>query len=598
MFDPQFLYVLVLGMITQLSIKGLAIIEQLEIEFSSGFNVITGETGAGKSILIMALHFLTGAKVSCDVVRSGAEFATVSGQFLVENNHPAVLALQNLGIPAEKEGEDVVILIRRQLSAKGRSQAWINDVAVSSPTLKELGAGLVDIFAQHENQRLMHSSEHIRYLDQFSNSSKELKAVTEKFQVCDTILSEIEAIVQKIAASQRDQDYLKFRLEELKNFSPTVQDFKEISQVCDSSDNAVSEREKLRDSITALENSEGEGGVGILWEFAKKVGELSHEGDSLRERVEIAAREIEDIHFVLSRRISEIEIDEETLEEAQKRQFGYHELFRKHGVKTVEELLECYQNLLQSVGGIEVAKERIGAQLVELKKEVLLLEKASAILTQTRKNASQTLKKKVEKEIHELSMKGARLDFEWIPVEREGHSVSVVAIDRELNGKLSLLKETLEKFGPLGAEKVQFLLASNPGEPSLPLVKSASGGELSRIMLALKKTLAADAETCVLVFDEIDTGISGSTADVVGRKMRELSMSFQVLCISHLPQVAVYADTHCLVRKQGKKNRTETEIVKLSKEDAAREIARLLSGREVTPSSLNHAKNLMAQARA
>lgn len=585
-------------MITHLTIKGLAIIENLEIDFSPGFNVITGETGAGKSILILALHFLTGAKVSCDVVRSGAELATVSGQFLVKANHPAVLAMENLGIPTEREGEDVVILVRRQLSAKGRSQAWINDVAVSSATLKELGSGLVDIFAQHENQRLMHSSEHIRYLDQFSNASRELKAVTERFESCDTILSQIEAVVLKVAASQRDQDYLKFRLEELKNFSPTCEDFKEITQVCDSSDNAVSEREKLKDSISALENLEGDGVTGILWEFSKKVGELNHEGESLRERAETVAREIEDIHFLLSRRISEIEIDEETIEEAQKRQFGYHELFRKHGVKTAEELVQCYQNLLESVGGIEVAKERVVTQLEELKKEVVLLEKASAILTQTRKNGSQILKKKVEKEIHELSMKGARLDFEWMPIERESHTVSLAAIDRELDGKLSLLKEKLQKFGPIGAEKVQFLLASNPGEPSLPLVKSASGGELSRIMLALKKTLAADAETCVLVFDEIDTGISGSTADVVGRKMRELSVTFQVLCISHLPQVAVYADTHCLVRKQGRKNRTETEIIKLSKEDAAREIARLLSGREVTPSSLNHAKNLMAQARA
>lgn len=585
-------------MITHLNIKGLAIIENLEIDFSPGFNVITGETGAGKSILILALHFLTGAKVSSDVVRSGAEQATVAGEFLVHEEHPAVAALASLGIETEREGEDAVILIRRQLSAKGRSQAWINDIAVSSQALKEIGHGLVDIFAQHENQRLMHPQEHIRYLDQFSNHPKELKSVQMGYEACENTLAEMEEIVKRVTSSQRDKDYLDYRLQELVKFNPTVNDYHEINELCESSDQVVAEREVLTQALALLENGDSEGVTSVLWDLAKKLGALGDSGEGLKGRVESAAREIEDIHFNLSGRVSSFDIDENSLEEAQERQFGYQELFRKHSVKSIEDLVRIFGELKNDVGTLESAKERVQELLGRLKTEVGNLERVSQKLTEIRKKSSMLLKKKVEKEIHELSMPGARLDFDWTPIERSMDMLGLSAIDKELQDSLVPTSQKLTKLSASGAEKVQFLLASNPGEPSLPLVKSASGGELSRIMLALKKTLAADAETCVLVFDEIDTGISGSTADVVGRKMRELAAHFQVLCISHLPQVAVYADTHCLVRKQGKKNRTETEIIKLSQEDAAKEIARLLSGREVTPSSLSHAKNLMTQAKA
>ncbi len=585
-------------MITHLNIKGLAIIENLEIEFSPGFNVITGETGAGKSILILALHFLTGAKVSSDVVRTGAENAVVSGEFLIHKNHPAVLNLQKLGIETEIEGEDSAILIRRQLSAKGRSQAWINDVAVSSQALKEIGHGLVDIFAQHENQRLMHPQEHIRYLDQFANHPKELKAVQIAFQACEATLHEIEVIVKRVASSQRDKDYLEYRLQELKKFTPSCEDFNAINELCESSDKVVAEREVLTHALSLFENGESEGVSSLLWEIAKKLGHLGEGGDLLKERAESVAREVEDIHFTLSSRVSAFDVDESSLEKAQERQFGYQELFRKHAVKSIDELLNIFKSLASDVGTLESAKQTLNDSVDRLKVEIETLEKGSLKLTEIRKKAALSLKKKVEKEIHELSMPGATLDFDWTAIERVGPELSLGSIDDKLHSKFSQTLQGLTKLSPDGAEKVQFLLASNPGEPSLPLVKSASGGELSRIMLALKKTLAADAETCVLVFDEIDTGISGSVADIVGRKMRELALHFQVLCISHLPQVAVYADTHCLVKKQGKKNRTETEIVKLSLEASAKEIARLLSGREVTPSSLSHAKNLMTQAKA
>ncbi len=585
-------------MITHLNIKGLAIIENLEIDFSSGFNVITGETGAGKSILILALHFLTGSKVSSDVVRGGAETASVAGEFLVRSNHPSVGALRELGIEVELEGTDAIILIRRQLSSKGRSQAWINDVAVSSLSLKEIGMGLIDIFAQHENQRLMNPQEHIRYLDQFSSSPKELRGVHTQYQSCEAIIAEIAAIIDRVASSQRDRDYLTYRLEELKKFQPNIKDYQTIAALCESADKVSSEREILTEAISYLETGDSNSVSSLLWALSKTLGKLEEPSEKIKARAESVAAELEDLHFTLTQRLAAFDVDESSLEEASGRQFGYQELCRKHNVKTVDELVEAFHFLEEGLGALESAKEKIQDGIDRLIVAVAELEKASKKLTDLRKKTAAVLKKKVETEIHELSMVGARFDFEWVKIDRNITGLSLSGIDSKLHVASEKIANTLKCMVPSGTEKVHFLLSSNPGEPMLPLVKSASGGELSRIMLAIKKTLAADAETCVLVFDEIDTGISGSVADVVGRKMRELAAHFQVICISHLPQVAVYADTHCLVKKQGNRNRTETQIIRLSIEDSAKEIARLLSGKDVSPSSLAHAKNLMAQARA
>lgn len=584
-------------MITHLNIKGLAIIENLEIDFSSGFNVITGETGAGKSILILALHFLTGSKVSSDVVRGGAETASVAGEFLVRSNHPSVAALRELGIEVELEGTDAIILIRRQLSSKGRSQAWINDVAVSSLSLKEIGMGLIDIFAQHENQRLMNPQEHIRYLDQFSSSPKELRGVHTQYQSCEAIIAEMGAIIDRVASSQRDRDYLTYRLEELKKFQPTIKDYQTIGALCESADKVSSEREILTEAISYLETGDSNSVSSLLWALSKTLGKLEEPSEKIKARAESVAAELEDLHFTLTQRLAAFDVDESSLEEARGRQFGYQELCRKHNVKTVDELVAALHFLEEGLGALDSAKEKIQDGINRLIVAVGELEKASKKLTDLRKKTAAVLKKKVETEIHELSMVGAKFDFEWVKIDRNITELSLSGVDSKLHLAFEKIANTLKCMGPSGSEKVHFLLSSNPGEPMLPLVKSASGGELSRIMLAIKKTLAADAETCVLVFDEIDTGISGSVADVVGRKMRELAAHFQVICISHLPQVAVYADTHCLVKKQGNKNRTETQIIRLSIEDSAREIARLLSGKDVSPSSLAHAKNLMAQAR-
>jgi DNA repair protein RecN (Recombination protein N) len=265
------------------------------------------------------------------------------------------------------------------------------------------------------------------------------------------------------------------------------------------------------------------------------------------------------------------------------------------GVKEIEPLIAERDRLEKDLKSLESVEETLSDQLKSLSETAAALKKEAGVLDAARKKMFSAVKQSVEKELAELAMPGARFHAEWRPASR-----TLAPLELETFPKLAQhwekVRGVLAGVSERGMETPEFLLASNPGEAILPLVRIASGGELSRIMLALKKALAADAETCVLVFDEIDSGISGRVADVVGKKMRELSQNFQVICISHLPQVAVYSDAHFLVEKGGKNERTETNIVRLSEEESAEEIARLLSGAKVTAASLTNAKTLIATA--
>jgi DNA repair protein RecN (Recombination protein N) len=293
-----------------------------------------------------------------------------------------------------------------------------------------------------------------------------------------------------------------------------------------------------------------------------------------------------------------LEVDESKIEEAHKRVFGYQELFRKHGAREVEELVGIQDKLKRDCLSQEDLALDLQKELESLVKEAEELSRSAKTLSNQRLKAANRIKKAVESELSELAMPGVLFDVLWEETEGKDWDLDFSGLDNKRLVELSTeLCGYLKNLGPDGFEQVEFMLAANPGEPLLPLLKVASGGELSRIMLALKKALVADADTCVLVFDEIDTGISGRVADVVGKKMNDLSKAFQVLCISHLPQVAVYADAHFLVKKESKAKRTESTIIKLSREDSTAEIARLLSGSEVSKAGLANARALMDKAK-
>lgn len=596
-------------MIQRLHIQGMAIIEELQIDFSNGFNVITGETGAGKSILIRALSFLLGHKVGPDMIRQGFEQATVTGEFLLRPGHDALNYLETVGVPFENSEDGALIIVRRQVNAKGRASAWVNDFSVTAGTIKELGLSLVDIFGQHDNQKLMRPEFHLSYLDKFLEDKTLVSKYREGYRKLISKVRQIEETVSNFVSGRKDLDYHLFRLQELEAFSPSSEDFFSVKDITDSSRSSVAMREGLGQVHALLEN-DGQSLNAVLWESVKKMSRLNDKVankdlEDLRSRAESLASEIDAFSFDLSRLLSSCEVDENKIEEAHKRVYGYQELLRKHGAKEVEELIQIQEKLKRDCLSQEDLALNLQRELEELIKEGAKLNQEAKKLSSLRLKAGQRIKKSVVSELTELAMPGVVFDILWEENEPREWKLDCGSLEnKRLTDLSSELCETLRNLGPDGFEQAEFMLASNPGEPLLPLLRVASGGELSRIMLALKKALVADADTCVLVFDEIDTGISGRVADVVGKKMKMLSEAFQVLCISHLPQVAVYADTHFLVKKEAKTKtkqdkavRTESTIIRLSREESTAEIARLLSGSEVSKAGLANAKALMDKAK-
>jgi DNA repair protein RecN (Recombination protein N) len=348
---------------------------------------------------------------------------------------------------------------------------------------------------------------------------------------------------------------------------------------------------------------QGAGGEALgkpLWEAGKIVGRREATLPDLKELADEAnalASRVDDLSFQVGKALSRMEVDENDLESAQDRLAGYQDFFRKLAVHDIDGLLTEQDRLLGELSFLESAAAEVNARLKLLGERVIGLRNLAAKLSKARHKAKEVVKHRIEAELHELAMPGASIDIDFTEQARILPVFDVGLFGPEAEALWAEVADTLSGLGEHGAEKAQFLLSPNPGEALLPLQKIASGGEISRVMLALKKALAAGADTCILVFDEIDTGISGRVADVVGRKMQELAGDFQVICISHLAQVAAFADTHFLVHKFGKDKRTESTISELSTKESEEEIARLLSGDELTTSSLANAKALVKKAR-
>ncbi len=585
-------------MISHLRIQGLALIDELSIDFSEGFNVLTGETGAGKSILIRALNFLIGAKASSEQIRKGYESASVEASFRLPVGHPAILKLESIGVSADEEGQSKELLIRRNLSASGRSQAFINDQSVTQGSLKSVGELLVDVFGQHENQRLLNKNCHLDYVDRFLADKSTLPKYKAAYEKTKTSLRTVSQLVHQLKNLSDDRDYLSFRLEEIEKFNPSLEDYEAKKKLTESGSQLIRAKEKFTKILEVLECEGMRTVPERLWEVQKML--LSEGLEELQSEAAELASKADSLHFEISKRTDEVDVDENEIQEAQERVFGYQSLFRKHHVRDIEGLLSALDSLTLAAQSNEQIEGQIDKTLKTLEKETQELKNLSSKISKMRLEASTKMKKAVESELRELSMPGARFGVDWKSFEARKLEVDSHDVPEALQKNWEKSKEVLETLGNTGGEECEFLLGANVGEELFPLSKIASGGELSRTMLALKKALSVDAETCVLVFDEIDTGISGRVADVVGRKLRELALDFQVICISHLPQVAVYADTHFLVEKaatKGSEARTATNLVRLTPQESEKEIARLLSGETVTKTSLENAKALVAKAK-
>lgn len=586
-------------MLTHISIKGLAIIESLEISFSRGFNVITGETGAGKSILIKALNLLLGAKAGEESLRKGSDQATISGTFELDKSHPAAMFVQNLGIPSETDrtGNDTLI-IRRTFTSKGRFHAWVNDISITGKALKELGSMLIDIFGQRDNHKLLDTKQHTHYLDAFLTKKNHLATVQQSHGKALEVYRQLRNHIEQFEERLRNRDYLQYRLSELDEFSPSTDDYNEIFQLAQNAAKFHRQQESVSQIQEYMDSDQGL--ARPIWEVEKLLEKLSKDiptFSELAKRANELAATIDDLCFDTIREIETNQnYDESGINAAEDRLAGYQDLFRKLAVDDIGELESEQARLKEELDFLQTAEQQIKAYLNRWQQTCAELTRSSDALSKERVKASKKIKQLVESELHELAMPGSRFEVGLSPVIKSLEAFDDKYFDPKDRDLLHGCMEVMTGASSLGAEVVQFLLSSNPGEPAFPLNKIASGGEMSRIMLALKRSLAGGADCCLLVFDEIDTGISGKVADIVGTKLKDLGGNFQVLCVSHLPQVAAYADTHFCVSKEKKGSRTESKIVELTQKQSLEEIARLLSGEKLTPESINNAKTLVNRA--
>ncbi|PKG25672.1 DNA repair protein RecN [Niallia nealsonii] len=555
-------------MLSELSIKNFAIIDSLSISFQKGLTVLTGETGAGKSIIIDAINLLVGGRGSSEFVRHGEEKAEIEGLFYIEDGHPCFKKMQEFGVDIE-EG---TIILRRDIALSGKSVCRINGKLITISTLREIGSSLIDIHGQHEHQELMDETRHLNLLDTFaineiSTVIKEYEEVYESYVQTKKKLSKLTENEQQMA--QR-LDLLQFQHEEITNANLRIQEDEELME----ERKRLMNYERIFDSIQTSYNSlrgeqKGLDWLGEAMGHLEDAATLDDEYKTMAESVSNSYYMLEDVASKLRNSLDFLEYDPERLNEIESRLNEISGLKRKYG-KTVEEIVEYAAKIaeeLETLQNKETHIDKLEKELMSLHSDLLV---EANELTVLRKMAAERLTDDIHKELKELYMEKTVFEVK--------------------------IKQNEERVTKNGIDEVEFYISTNPGEPLKPLSKIVSGGELSRMMLALKSIFSKHQGITSIIFDEVDTGVSGRVAQAIAEKIAHVSNDSQVLCISHLPQVAAMADTHLFIAKNIQDGRTSTTVTPLPKQDKVKEIARMISGTEITELTKKHAKELLKLA--
>lgn len=558
-------------MLQSLYLENIALIEKLGIELFPGFNVLTGETGAGKSIIIDAVNFVLGERTSRDLIRNGAARAKVEAVFNLNEGDAAFAALDALGI--EYDGNELIL--SRELSAAGRNACRVNGTLVPVASLKSVSDTLVDIHGQHEHQALLDAENHISYLDAYCHA--ESLPIIEKIDAIVSRRSELMLKRNSGFASEREReremDMLRYQIEEIASANLEVGEEERLSVEKTVLLNAERIRTALETAHMALSGAE-EGSALSAIDTARRsmrdIAALNKDYEALGDKIEELYYAAEDISFVLRDTSENVESDMQRLEEIEQRLKLISDLKRKYG-RTVEDVIDFGKDAetkLNELENAEALAAELDAKLDKLKAEY---NAAADELSKVRRAAGDRLKRDVLNELKDLGMAKAMFD---------------VALSDASGGE--------PRKG--GRETAEFMLSANPGEPLKPLEKVASGGELSRIMLCFKSIFADNDRVPTLIFDEIDTGISGRTAAVVGEKMLGIAKKHQVICVTHLAQIAALADAHLMVRKYDDGKNTFVETRQLNDEEKVQRIAQMMDGESDSPSALTHARELIARA--
>lgn len=549
-------------MLSQLFIKNIAVIESASIDFENGFNVFTGETGAGKSILIDAINAVLGGRTSRDLVRTGASKAFVSAVF--SDISPKVKnILEELGYDSDEDD----LLISREISSEGKNICKINARPATVSALKQLSCALIDVHGQHDSAILQNPELHIGYIDAYGNTSSELLSYAESYKA----MKETERAIKKISMDDSDKeariDLLKYQIGEIE--SAAIEEGEEeellaLSKRIKSSENIM---ELVSGTVAALDGDDGSEGaleeLETVIKNAQQLAEYFPDFAGISEKFKSSYYELEEFANDVKNCADELDFDPNLQNRTEKRLDEIFRLKRKYG-GSVEAMFEYYDKAKNELDGIEFSEER----LEKLNKEYAVLKKAAeekaSVLTQKRLDAAKSFEHAVMNELSYLNMPNVRFSVNF---EHTDYSES-------------------------GCDNIEFYIATNAGEPLKPLAKIASGGELSRIMLSIKNVLADKDEVGTLIFDEVDTGISGAAAQKVGKKLKQVSKGRQIICVTHLAQVAAFADNHLLISKATENERTFTSVTSLDKEGRICELARIMGG-EITDSLKNSAKELL-----
>ncbi|GAA0346177.1 DNA repair protein RecN [Bacillus carboniphilus] len=554
-------------MLAELTIRNFAIIDELTFSFKDGLSVLTGETGAGKSIIIDAIGLLAGSRGSSEFIRHEEEKAELEGLFFVNANHPVFEKLREYGCPADEEN----IILRRDIYRHGKSVCRVNGKLVTIALLREIASALIDIHGQHEHQVLLNEEEHLSLLDQYGGKKihQALSSYQEIFADYEKTKSQLKQLSQNEQENVQRIDLLQFQLNEIKN----------ANLMANEDDDLKAEKQKLlhyeqlfkqlQISYDAIQGEQkGLDWLGMAMAELEQAQEIDPKNKEWYEAVSNAFYSLEDVARGIRDQIHTFEYDEARLNDVESRLNEIGQLKRKYG-KSVSEIVEYAAGIEEELEKLQNRESHIEDLSKKLKSIELDLEVEAKNLLELRQHFANQLTKDIHKQLKDLYMDKTVFEVEF---------------------------KTSTQYTKNGKGSVVFLLSPNPGEPLKPLSKIASGGELSRIMLAIKSILSKHQKITSIIFDEVDTGVSGRVAQSMGEKIYELSVQSQVLCISHLPQVAAMADSHYYIMKKIEKNRTSTTVKTLKNDEQINEIGKMMSGTEITEATKQHAKELIDYA--
>ncbi len=564
-------------MLKSLHIKDYALIDRIDVEFGKGLNIITGETGAGKSILIDAMGLLLGERASTEVVRKDANKSIVEGFFDVESNKKVKRLLQENDIEFFPE-----LILRREISLKGANRCFVNDTPVPLSVIKDIGDLLVDLHGQHEHQSLLRTETHIDFLDEFAGTEQLLEEYSTAFKEVRTLSSKLNELKAKESSLKEKKDFYAFQMKEIDAVSPQEGEEEQISSdlnILENSEKLLGLTGSVYESLFDSENSvhdqltQIKNRIDELLDIDESFGEIEKEFDSIIAQVRDAAE-------FLRKYNSKIDLDPENLERLRER-LGALALLKKKFGGSVEAVLAYREKIGQEFD----AAENYSHNIESLEKEITSARNIAGKLAEKLSLKRKESAKKVEKEVVKV-LAGLGIADSVFKVKLEQAQAAASDDFVLINGKKI-------KADSKGIDAVEFYISTNPGEDVKPLIKVASGGEISRIMLSLKTILAKNDKLPLLIFDEIDTGVSGRIAQKVGNSLKSLASAHQVIAITHLPQIAGQGDLNYIVEKGASDKRVTSSIRKLNEEEKIKEVAKLMSGENITEASLKGARELM-----